>query len=135
MAAAVATFTQAVTAPAKAHDNTQTIDHIFGTIAVSASPATYTAGGIALTLAGFDGIKSGYAPFRSRIDSQVAAGSGATALYVYHFLPGTTLANGKLQIFTGAAAQSGLTELTDGASIPAGVSGDSIVAEFLFARL
>jgi hypothetical protein len=59
---------------------------------------------------------------------------GATALYVYHYVPGTDATNGKVQIFTGAAAQSGLTELANGA-LPAGVTGDIISGKVTFPKL
>lgn len=59
---------------------------------------------------------------------------GPTNLFVYSFAPGTTLANGKVQVFTGAAAQTALTELSAGA-YPAGVTGDLIEGEAIFPRL
>lgn len=59
---------------------------------------------------------------------------GATALFEYHWAPGTTLANGKIQVFTGAAAQSGLAELSAGA-YPAGVLADLIRGEAVFPKL
>ncbi len=51
--------------------------------------------------------------------------------YIYSFAPGTTLVNGAMQIFTGAAAQTALTELAAG-NYPAGVLNDTIQAEALF---
>jgi hypothetical protein len=59
---------------------------------------------------------------------------GQANLYVYHYVPGTNATNGTVQIFTGAAAQTGLTELTAGA-IPAGVSGDTISGKVTFPKL
>ena len=105
---------------------------IYGTAAFSASPATYAAGGIAISWKGLasnktssagDGTTSG-TPFFARFTS--VGGSG----FVYVWNKSTE----KLQIFTGAAAQSALTELTDGAAIPAGVSGDTIGFEARFKR-
>ena len=54
--------------------------------------------------------------------------------YIYHYVPGTTPSNGTLQIFTGAAAQTGLTELAAGA-LPAGVTGDTIAGRVTFPKL
>jgi hypothetical protein len=56
-----------------------------------------------------------------------AGGSNNSALFQYGYAPGTTLKNGTLQVFTGAAAQSGLAELAAG-NYPAGVLTDTIVA-------
>jgi hypothetical protein len=56
-------------------------------------------------------------------------------LFVYEYAPNPTaaspLAAGTMQVFTGAAAQTGLTELTPG-NYPAGVLNDTIFAEALF---
>lgn len=126
MAAAVATISVTTV------DNSQKLAHVFGTVAIGADPLTYGAGGIVMTFAGNDLIKSNEVPLKVSVFSAKAA--GGTALYVYSFAPGTTLANGKLQVFTGAAAQSALAELADGA-VPAGVSGDTIVFDAWFTRL
>jgi hypothetical protein len=58
-------------------------------------------------------------------------GANSANLFIYEYAPGTTLANGTLQVFTGAAAQTGLTELTAG-NYPAGVTTDTIQAEAYF---
>lgn len=92
---------------------------VIGTLAVAASPGTYSAGGITCPL-NIYAIKATRLPLRLSIGGQ----SG----YVYKYIPGTTLANGKLKILTGAAAQSPLTELSAGA-MPAGISGDVITFE------
>lgn len=63
--------------------------------------------------------------------ARAAGGANNANLYVYNFAPGTTLANGTLQIFTGAAAQTALTELSAG-NYPAGVLNDVIQAEAVF---
>jgi hypothetical protein len=52
-------------------------------------------------------------------------------LYEYSYAPGTTLQNGTMQVFTGAAAQTGLTELAAG-NYPAGVTTDVIQGEAQF---
>ena len=49
-------------------------------------------------------------------------------------LPGTSSALGKIQMFTGAAAQSALTEFTAGA-YPAGALADSILGRAVFIRI
>jgi len=90
--------------------------NVLGTIAISASPGTYPASGFTLPL-NDPLIKAGRPPLFVIV--QGIAG------YVYVYVNGTTSANGKLLILTGAAAQSALTEFTAGA-VPAGVSGDTI---------
>jgi len=57
--------------------------------------------------------------------------TGYAGLFEYQYAPGTTLANGTMQVFTGAAAQAALTELTAG-NYPANVLNDAILAEALF---
>lgn len=89
---------------------------VLGTLAIEASPATYPTGGYVVSLAKSD-IKSQRLPRKVEIQG--------TSGYVYRFIPGTTNANGKIMVYTGAAAQSALTELSAGAT-PAGVSGDVI---------
>lgn len=64
-------------------------------------------------------------PERVEIQSVKPASAAQTNLFVYNYVPGTTLANGKLQVFTGAAAQTALTELSAG-NYPAGVLADVI---------
>jgi len=68
-----------------------------------------------------------------KVDIKSNKGTAQANLFVYNYLPGTTLANGKMQIYTGAAAQTGLTEFAAGA-YPAGVTGDVIQGEVLFAK-
>lgn len=106
-------------------DATQNQLLIFGTITAGASPLTYTTGGIALTITGLDVIKSSSVPIWAEAQSQPAAGTSASG-YQYYITWGTTQSSLKLSIFTGAAAQSPLAELSNAASIPAAVSGDVI---------
>ena len=120
---AVATATPTINAFPNGVDNTQRFTRIYGTIAISASPATYATGGLALSFSGLEPIKSTQSPVIVYIES--VKGSG--------FIYGWNQSTGKLQIFTGAAAQSALTELS-AAAIPAGVSGDTIFFEALFLR-
>lgn len=70
-------------------------------------------------------------PIYVRFWSAKSAASPQTNLFVYNFAPGTTNANGKMQVFTGAAAQTALTELSAGA-YPAGVTADVIYFEAAF---
>jgi hypothetical protein len=57
--------------------------------------------------------------------------TGYAGQFDYQFAPGTALNNGTMQIFTGAAAQSPMTELTAG-NYPANVLNDTIIGEALF---
>jgi|HubBroStandDraft_1064217.scaffolds.fasta_scaffold09152_6 hypothetical protein len=61
------------------------------------------------------------------VSQRPAGGANNANLYEYNFAPGTTLQNGTMQVFTGAAAQTALTELAAG-NYPAGVLNDTIVA-------
>jgi hypothetical protein len=59
------------------------------------------------------------------------AAPGTANEFVYQYCPGTNLQNGTMQVLTGAAAQTALTELTAG-NYPAGVLNDVIQAEAMF---
>lgn len=59
-----------------------------------------------------------------------AGGASSANLFLYSFAPGTTLANGTLQVYTGAAAQTAPTELSAG-NYPAGVLNDVIQGELM----
>jgi hypothetical protein len=74
------------------------------------------------------------APYDVVLHSQPVVASGTTAMFEYEFLKGSSQANGAVQIFTGAAAQSGLAELSDGA-VPAAVVADTIRFEAKFLKL
>lgn len=69
-----------------------------------------------------------------KVELQSVKTPGAAALFLYQYVPGATLANGTVQTFTGAAAQSGLAELAAG-NYPAGVLADTIEGEAIFPRL
>jgi len=124
MATATATLTQY--AYPKGRDNTQRRSIIYGTCAIQAAAATYAAGGLAITWSQIAERNPTTTPAVAWFYSNAPV---STNDYIYVWNKSTN----KLQIYTGAAAQTGLTELTDGASIPAGVSGDTIEfrAEFL----
>jgi len=103
----------------------------------------YVAGGDTLDLTGLNALLGGMPgqvlptfelPVKVEIQSirpKGAANSGN--LYVYSYAPGTTLQNGAMQVFTGAAAQTALTELSAG-NYPAGVLNDSIQGEGIFVQ-
>ncbi len=96
--------------------------HYHGTIAISASTDTYPTGGLTLSLV-LPLIKSTRLPQFVKVWGQ-SKQSGQTQ-YDYSYVPGTTLANGVLKIFTGGA------EVSAGAT-PSGVSGDKIEFEAVF---
>jgi hypothetical protein len=61
---------------------------------------------------------------------------GQANVYAYHFVPGnpSNASNGKVQVLTGAAAQTAATELTAGA-LPAGVTADTISGKVTFPKM
>jgi len=78
-----------------------------------------------------DVIKSPYLPLWVEIQSQK---SGGLSGFVYGYVPGTTLANGKFQVLTSnGAAPNPLLDLGAGA-YPAGVTGDTIIGIAAFIR-
>ena len=94
---------------------------LYGSITIVAGD-TYSTGGITLN----------FAPIAKATRPPVWVTFDGNAGYVYDFNPGTSASNGKLKIYTGAAAQAPLTELAAGAP-PAGVQSDTIKfkAEFV----
>lgn len=94
-----------------------------GVISISASPSTYTTGGITCNLLS-PLIKATRIPLNVTLQGR-GAGVGGT-LFEYRYIPGTDASTGLLKIFTsGAGGTAGLAELT-AISIPADVSGDTI---------
>lgn len=114
MAAAIATLTVA-------RQWTDTNYNVGGTIAITASPATYTTGGIVFNLNQAD-VKAS----RTLNDAEIHGIAG----YEYRYIKGTDNSNGLLRIYvpkvTGAAADDPMIELTSALAIPAAVSGDTI---------
>lgn len=102
---------------------------VVGTVAVSASPATYVVGGIPMNLF-LPLIKATFPPIFVHVYGQ---GLGATnTLFTYAYVPGVDASAGLLKIFgTGTATEDGLNELTT-AAIPADVSGDTITFIAIF---
>ena len=92
--------------------------HHTGQVTISASPATYTTGGIVFNL-NIPLIKA------SRTPSQVWL--YGLAGYIYVYVKGTDNSNGLLKIFVqdGVSANP-LAEMANALAIPAGVSGDTI---------
>lgn len=111
-------------------DNTQSLIHVYGSLAVGAGD--YAADGLAVSFLGL--VIASDPPLSVEISSQPLVADATTGQYVYGWAKGTTQANGKMQIFTGAAAQSPLTELSDGAT-PAAVVADRIRFHAVFNRL
>lgn len=107
---------------------------ISGSIALSGNYGSGSSHGDTLSFLGFDLIKSSYPPLRVEFFETPAAGASASG-FVLQFNPGTTQGNGVLQVFTGAAAQSPLTELTQGSAYPAGLTGAVIQCRAWFQNL
>lgn len=103
---------------------------VYGKIVASGS---YVAGGDTLSLAGQSQIVSSTVPFFVSVQSQASAGASG---FEYRFVPGTTLANGKLQVFgqQPTSATGGVIAMSEVAAgaYPAGVTGDVILAEAVF---
>lgn len=116
MAAAIVTVTVGTTGWADSKY------HHFLQLAVGASPATYTTGGIACN---FD-----VALVKASRTPSIVFVYGISG-YVYSYVKGTDNSNGLLKIFAqtaSAAAGDPLGELANSSAIPAGVSGDTILA-------
>jgi hypothetical protein len=127
--------TPSVGAALNSIDGTDRSTIIRGTVALSAAADLYATGGIVMDLTALgDVAKSGVPPTFVVVWSQPAVGSPGTNLYIYSFNPGSSQNNGKLQIFTGAAAQTALTEYTNAAALT-NPFADTIVFEAVFPRL
>lgn len=111
MAAAIATLTV----------GNQWVDgkyNVGGTIAITASPATYTAGGIPFSMMQAD-VKAQRTPSDVIINGK----SG----FIYDYVKGTDNSNGKLKIFVqDAVAANPLAEMADALAIPTAVTADVI---------
>ena len=99
--------------------NDNDMAHVFGTIAISASPATYLTGGLPLNFLGVTGFPSPNTPYWV----WVTAADGQVA-YQYQWRKST----GNLIIYTAGA------ELANALAIPAVVSGDTIQFEAVVQR-
>lgn len=93
---------------------------------------SYTTGGDTLDLTAITGAPGqGMPPGSSQLPLQVLVQGQAG--YEYAFVPGTTLANGKLKVQQCAGSGSPLAEIAQ-SSYPAGVTGDTIIARASFLR-
>jgi hypothetical protein len=103
--------------------NTQPIDAtqnefiVYGTITPTGS---YPANGDTLNLSGFSQIPANALPLWIEVQEIAAAGATPTGYY-FVFLPGTTLANGLLAIFTSAGTQFSTGAYGSGSPSLAGV--------------
>lgn len=121
MAAAVVTATK--DAFPLGSDSTQRRIIQWGKFSFTVSPATYTTGGF-VPVYPVEAVSTPQSPVMVYVET--VGGSGYSYLW--------NKATGKIQIFTGAAAQSPGTELTSGAAIPAAVSSDVIQYEAHFLK-
>ena len=130
MGVATATMT-ANAATLNSQDNTQKTEIVRGTVTISAATDTYATGGIACTFAAgtLEQIKSSLPPTYILMWSQPAVGSPNTFLYLYSYNPGSTLANGLMQVWLGlgTGAEYGTGALTNPAA-------DTILFEAAFVR-
>ena len=102
---------------------------VLGTLSISASPATYTVGGIACSLL-TPLIKASRTPVLVTVQGQGKGTTGTFFTYVY--APGVDASTGLLKIFTGGSGgTAGLAELT-AIAIPADVSGDTLTFLAIF---
>lgn len=97
----------------------------------------YTLGGDTLDFTQLkDIVKSDYVPLQVYIQSQASGGNSG---WWYSFRPGTTLANGKMQVFgTGGSAGASHQELGNGVAYAAqspSIATDTIVGMAVFVRL
>jgi hypothetical protein len=114
-------------------DNTQRRVKASGQAAISANPNTYPTGGLPMVWTSMVDQLSGAAVqlnTNQTIPIMVYLTSVGGSGYEYNWNKSTN----KLQIFTGAAAQAALTELTGGTVIPAAISSDVIEFDAEFAR-
>lgn len=104
-------------------ESSQKVIRLYATVAVSASPATYAAGGLAVDLSGL----GPYIEAPRLIHQNVASNEGSGYVYVYN--PAT----GKLMILEGDGAGGPGVQIAT-AAVPAGVSGDTIQAVLTFSK-
>lgn len=101
-----------------------------GTVAISAAPGTYAAGGLTLSLA--SGTLQRGVPDDVRIFSTTGSG------WTYVYLPGTTIKDGKIKVLgqIPSDATTGTLPLgeLDVAATPASVSGDTIRVRFTLTK-
>lgn len=125
MALSTATYTKSAT---KTVDVSMRKVTYYGTVAISAAPGTYAAGGLTLNLV--SGTLQAGVPDEVRFDS---AGG-----WVYRYVPGTNITDGKIQIFGQEPTNAGADTLPLSecavAATPATVSGDTINIAFVMRK-
>jgi hypothetical protein len=91
---------------------------IVGTIAISASPATYVTGGIAMSL---------FLPLvKATLTPIIVVIQGING-YIYKYVAGADASTGLLKIFVqDGVSGNPLAEMANATAIPAAVSGDTI---------
>lgn len=101
--------------------------HAWGTLAIGASPLTYTSGGIACTFVPTSGFSTPTnKPLLASVVPDFVIVEGLAG-YTYSYIPGATLGAGLLKILVqDGVSQNPLAELTTNSAIPAGVSGDTV---------
>ncbi len=115
-------------------DNSQSLIIVAFKVTPSNSPANYLALGDTLDLTPLiaAGVASGQIPLFVIIESYLSTGASG---FVYQYLPGTTIKNGKFQVMTSnGAAPNPLVDLGAGA-YPAGVLTDTIKGLAFFVRI
>lgn len=95
---------------------------VFGTVAITASPAVYVTGGIAMDM---------FVPLLKASRIPIFVNILGINGYIYSYVNGVDASTGLLKIFQQSAATSALTELPASA-IPSGVSTDTITFEAVF---
>jgi hypothetical protein len=95
---------------------------LYGQITITAG--NYATAGITFSFGSLAGtqLTSDAIPLWVEIQSNVkttgAGGTPNTNQFIYSYAPGTDMTNGKIQVWTGAAAQTALTELSNGSAFP-----------------
>ena len=130
MATGTLTLTVSPTA-LNAVENTQKSVWVRGTGAFSSATDTYATGGLVTTITPLASTYSGLVPTYIRIWSQPAAASPNTFNYEYQYNPGTTVANGQTQIWSGLGAGN---EYGNGSALT-NPAADTLVFEALFVRI
>lgn len=101
--------------PSAGLDSTRTSQTVEGTLTLTGSYGTSSSHGDTVNFA-IASVMSDLLPKKVEVWESPAAGTAALG-YIYIFCPGTTLANGVLQIIgTGTASQDGGNEITEGAA-------------------
>lgn len=111
-------------------DATQNQLIVDGALTLSGNYGGADTHGDTLSFAGFDEIKSSSVPTRVEIFEAPTAGNAPTG-YSFVFAPGTTQANGVLQVLQGAAAISEpQAEITAAAAYPAALTAATANIKF-----